>query len=88
MGRVFMNRASLAFTMTDYVITTNVITTNVITSSSSTTTTTTTNGITIIIIVIIAVVEDFFNFGSMNYNGLRVYNHTDDVERPSTDSIV
>lgn len=29
--------------------------------------------------------HDFFNFGSMNYNSLRVYNTTDDVERPSTD---
>jgi len=41
-GRVFMNRASLAFG-----------------------------------------VHDFFNIGSMNFNGLRVYNASDDVERPS-----
>lgn len=29
-------------------------------------------------------VHDFFNFGSMNFNTLRVYNATDDVERPSS----
>merc|ERR1719424_354184 len=29
--------------------------------------------------------QDFFNFGSMNYNSLRIYNSSDDVERPSTE---
>lgn len=43
MGKVFMNRDSLAFGM-----------------------------------------HDFFNFGSMNFNSLRIYNTTEDVERPST----